>query len=186
MRVEQSFGNCPNTSSDARRASNQPAPDEDVDIRVRAGLDPWSRPFDRSRGHALRGRAMWIPPHGGEKRTVDVAHRGGKPGFVRVGDDDTLTIPDFVGNFLFNTLGNLLLNPRAGGVLRISAPANAVSLRHHRDRVGTARRSRASPAPSACGAYGRWRLRLCAPRCPLRAELEEVSPNLAGTGDWNS
>ena len=45
---------------------------------------------------------------------VDVSHRGGKPGFVRVDDANTLTAPDFIGNFFFNTLGNLALNPRAG------------------------------------------------------------------------
>jgi uncharacterized protein len=45
---------------------------------------------------------------------VDVSHRGGKPGFVRIDDDRTLTIPDFVGNFYFNTLGNLEVNPSAG------------------------------------------------------------------------
>jgi len=47
-------------------------------------------------------------------RQVDASHRGGKPGFVQIGDDDTLTIPDFSGNLFFNTLGNFLLNPRAG------------------------------------------------------------------------
>jgi ferredoxin-NADP reductase/predicted pyridoxine 5'-phosphate oxidase superfamily flavin-nucleotide-binding protein len=47
-------------------------------------------------------------------RQVDASHRGGKPGFVRVNDDGTLTIPDFSGNLFFNTLGNFLLNPRAG------------------------------------------------------------------------
>jgi uncharacterized protein len=48
---------------------------------------------------------------------ADVSHRGGKPGFVRVrseGGRSLLVIPDFVGNFLFNTLGNLTVNPRAG------------------------------------------------------------------------
>jgi uncharacterized protein len=45
---------------------------------------------------------------------VDVSHRGGKPGFVRVDDDRTLTIPDFAGNYYFNTFGNLELNDRAG------------------------------------------------------------------------
>ncbi|WP_394779909.1 pyridoxamine 5'-phosphate oxidase family protein, partial [Undibacterium sp.] len=47
-------------------------------------------------------------------RQVDASHRGGKPGFVRIGEDGTLTIPDFSGNLFFNTLGNFLLNPRAG------------------------------------------------------------------------
>lgn len=45
---------------------------------------------------------------------VDVSHRGGKPGFVRVDDDRTLTFPDFSGNLHFNTIGNLLLDPHAG------------------------------------------------------------------------
>src|SRR3546814_20072688 len=31
-----------------------------------------------------------------------------------MGEDGTLTIPDFSGNLFFNTLGNILLNPRAG------------------------------------------------------------------------
>lgn len=48
---------------------------------------------------------------------VDVSHRGGRPGFVRQdveGGRTVLTFPDYVGNFLFNTLGNLVANPRAG------------------------------------------------------------------------
>lgn len=48
------------------------------------------------------------------QRGVDVSHRGGKPGFVRIDDAQTLTVPDFVGNFFFNTIGNLQVNPRAG------------------------------------------------------------------------
>lgn len=47
------------------------------------------------------------------QRSVDVSHRGGNPGFVRI-EGNVLTIPDFAGNLHFNTLGNFLLNPRAG------------------------------------------------------------------------
>ncbi|WDU64244.1 pyridoxamine 5'-phosphate oxidase family protein [Pseudomonas poae] len=49
----------------------------------------------------------------GGERSVDVSHRGGNTGFVRV-EGDVLTIPDFAGNLFFNTLGNLQLNPVAG------------------------------------------------------------------------
>jgi ferredoxin-NADP reductase/predicted pyridoxine 5'-phosphate oxidase superfamily flavin-nucleotide-binding protein len=48
-----------------------------------------------------------------DQRSVDVSHRGGQPGFVRI-EGNRLTIPDFAGNLHFNTLGNLLLNPKAG------------------------------------------------------------------------
>jgi predicted pyridoxine 5'-phosphate oxidase superfamily flavin-nucleotide-binding protein len=44
---------------------------------------------------------------------VDISHRGGRPGFIRV-VDNTLLVPDYTGNFFFNTIGNLLLEPRAG------------------------------------------------------------------------
>ena len=45
---------------------------------------------------------------------IDVSHRGGKPGFVRVEDGRVHTVPDFTGNSFFNTIGNLLLEPRCG------------------------------------------------------------------------
>lgn len=44
---------------------------------------------------------------------TDVNHRGGNPGFVKV-DGNSLTVPEFNGNFAFNTLGNFLINPKAG------------------------------------------------------------------------
>jgi uncharacterized protein len=49
-------------------------------------------------------------PDGG----ADVSHRGGKPGFVRVVDARTLIVPDYAGNTMFQTLGNLKANPQAG------------------------------------------------------------------------
>jgi predicted pyridoxine 5'-phosphate oxidase superfamily flavin-nucleotide-binding protein len=45
---------------------------------------------------------------------ADASHRGGGPGFVRVRDERTLEFPDYPGNNMFNTLGNLVGHPRAG------------------------------------------------------------------------
>ncbi|MFT5447036.1 MAG: ferredoxin-NADP reductase [Gammaproteobacteria bacterium] len=45
---------------------------------------------------------------------MDVSHRGGEPGFVRVVDDNRILFPDFAGNNHFNTLGNIILNPKVG------------------------------------------------------------------------
>ena len=44
---------------------------------------------------------------------VDVSHRGGMPGFLRV-DGRALAWPDYGGNAMFNTLGNLHGHPHAG------------------------------------------------------------------------
>lgn len=45
---------------------------------------------------------------------VDVSHRGGAPGFVRLGADGRLWLPDYAGNQMFMTLGNLIEDPRCG------------------------------------------------------------------------
>jgi predicted pyridoxine 5'-phosphate oxidase superfamily flavin-nucleotide-binding protein len=45
---------------------------------------------------------------------ADVSHRGGNPGFVRVLGPRRLLWPDYVGNSMYMTLGNLELNPAAG------------------------------------------------------------------------
>ncbi len=59
--------------------------------------------------HPRDVRAAPDEPEGG----VDISHRGGEPGFVRL-SGSTLTVPDFSGNRYFNTLGNLVASPRAG------------------------------------------------------------------------
>ncbi|MGB3632894.1 MAG: pyridoxamine 5'-phosphate oxidase family protein [Rubrobacteraceae bacterium] len=47
---------------------------------------------------------------------ADASHRGGFPGFVKVMDDAAGAIlwPDYSGNRMFNTLGNITANPNAG------------------------------------------------------------------------
>ena len=51
---------------------------------------------------------------GHSTRGVDVSHRGGNRGFVQILNRQTLRIPDYPGNSMFNTLGNLAVNPAAG------------------------------------------------------------------------
>ncbi|MFF7975605.1 pyridoxamine 5'-phosphate oxidase family protein [Streptomyces sp. NPDC007905] len=48
---------------------------------------------------------------------ADVSHRGGNPGFVRVVSPQELSWPDYSGNAMFRTLGNLRADPRAGLLL---------------------------------------------------------------------
>ena len=48
---------------------------------------------------------------------ADVSHRGGARGFVHVTAPDRLVIPDYSGNMMFNTLGNLAADPHAGLLL---------------------------------------------------------------------
>ncbi|MBD0379811.1 pyridoxamine 5'-phosphate oxidase family protein [Paenibacillus sedimenti] len=45
---------------------------------------------------------------------LDASHRGGSPGFVKVFNERTLIFPDYFGNSMFNTLGNIYSNPSTG------------------------------------------------------------------------
>lgn len=45
---------------------------------------------------------------------LDASHRGGNPNFVEVLRDSTLKIPDYSGNSLYNTFGNIVQNPNVG------------------------------------------------------------------------
>ena len=50
----------------------------------------------------------------GDQGRMGVNHRGGKKGFVEILEDGTLKIPDYIGNNLFSTLGNIITNEKTG------------------------------------------------------------------------
>jgi len=58
---------------------------------------------------------------------LDISHRGGPAGFVRV-EGDVLVVPDYAGNRYYNTLGNLLAEPRAAIVLADAASGDMLHL----------------------------------------------------------
>lgn len=107
LSVLQSFPNCPQY------------------IRPRAfagGVSRGNRSPRRSNGTSLlpelaerihRADTFFVASRGLDG-VLDVSHRGGDPGFVAPAADGTLRIPDYPGNSMFNTFGNLLRDPRAG------------------------------------------------------------------------
>ena len=108
VHIAQSFGNCPQYIQMRRVVGRDRKPGP---VETLAGLDEAARDLIESADTffvASRGRAE-LGAEGG----FDMSHRGGRPGFVGV-HGDTLVIPDFRGNRFFNTLGNLLGDPRAG------------------------------------------------------------------------
>ncbi|WP_374496199.1 pyridoxamine 5'-phosphate oxidase family protein [Zoogloea sp.] len=111
LEVEQSFGNCPKYIQ-PRRAVFDPGRPSHAPVDEKYGLSDAERAWIRGADTFFIASAH--PEDNGDPANgVDVSHRGGPPGFITV-DGDTLGIDDFAGNNYFNTLGNLLLNPRAG------------------------------------------------------------------------
>ena len=107
MGVEQSFGNCPQFIHPRDLVLDDPA--ADLGLEMLGGFDAAARDQVADADTFFIGTASGPGVAGGG---VDVSHRGGPAGFVQV-DGDVLTIPDYRGNRYFNTLGNLLLEPRA-------------------------------------------------------------------------
>lgn len=107
VQVEQSFGNCPQYIQ-LREYSRV---DEPAQARIDAtALDAHTTAMIETADTLFV--ASYVVHEDGQ-RSVDVSHRGGRPGFVRV-EGNRLTIPDYAGNLFFNTLGNLQVNPVAG------------------------------------------------------------------------
>ena len=117
---------------------------------------------------------------------VDVSHRGGKPGFVRVDDANTLIVPDFAGNNYFNTLGNLLLQPRAGLLFIDFEQGDLLYVAAQADIVWDG-----AEVAAYTGAQRLLRLhvsqtRLIRQALPLRWSEADYSPFLQTMGSWVS
>lgn len=106
---------------------------------------------------------------------VDVSHRGGPAGFALFTGDDTFLVPDYRGNNLFNTLGNLRLNPSAGLLFLDRALGHVLQLEVSVDVVAGAH-PHAGPEPS--GRNLRFRVllsRLFPAASPLRFAASEAA-----------
>lgn len=182
--VVQSFGNCPryiqNRSVRFVRPADEPTQVPAVGL---ASLDP------RARELIAQADTFYVASYvDGEDglRQVDVSHRGGKPGFVRIDADGTLTIPDFSGNLFFMTLGNFLVNPKAGLLFIDSETGEMLQM--------TGEASVILDSPEIAAFEGAERLWTFKPRrivrrpdaLPLRWSMaaDGWSPHLQMTGSW--
>jgi predicted pyridoxine 5'-phosphate oxidase superfamily flavin-nucleotide-binding protein len=105
LEADQVYSNCPKY---IQRRDEQPAAGETVPAMLArsAGLSDAQR--DRLRAADTFFIASARPGEG-----IDVSHRGGMPGFLQV-EGTRLAWPDYGGNAMFNTLGNLHAHPFAG------------------------------------------------------------------------
>jgi predicted pyridoxine 5'-phosphate oxidase superfamily flavin-nucleotide-binding protein len=176
--VKQSFGNCPQyiqrrTIRRVEVGRNGARPLNSLDKRARALIESADTFFVASRSRAGMGAT------GG----ADISHRGGQPGFVLV-DGETLSIPDFRGNRYFNTLGNLLGEPRASLLFLDFETGDLLQLQ------GLARIDwNGSAAERVQGAERVWHFQIIRgwyrpQAAALRGSLIDYSPVTLVTGTW--
>ena len=123
--VRESFVNCPKYIQRRARGVARPPSFESATVRGQA-LD-----LERATRIERADTAFIATTH--PARGLDVSHRGGEPGFIRALDGRTLSFPDYAGNNMFTTLGNLAVSPLAGLAIVDFGAARILSM------TGTAR-----------------------------------------------
>ena len=105
FRVDQAFGNCPQyiREREWKRVDSEPSATVQRSTGLSSTQQEWIEAADTffiASTHSETG--------------MDATHRGGMPGFVEVVSNSILRFPDYAGNNMFNTLGNITNNPRTG------------------------------------------------------------------------
>lgn len=183
--VEQAFGNCPKYIQT-----------RSVDVLPEIGETAPPRPIRRSRGLDARTRNLversdtffiataYAEDRGAVSQGADVSHRGGKPGFVRAEDERRLVFPDFAGNNHFNTLGNILLDPRTGLLFVDFETGSLVYMTGESEILWDGAEVRAFAGAERLVRFRTAEVIRVEGSLPLRFDLREYSPALDPTGTW--
>ena len=62
----------------------------------------------------IESRPMFFLASADAQGRPDCSYKGGDPGFVRVTADNELAFPNYDGNGMFRSMGNVLINPAVG------------------------------------------------------------------------
>ncbi|GAA4392876.1 pyridoxamine 5'-phosphate oxidase family protein [Actinomadura sp. NPDC048032] len=120
--LDQVYSNCPKYIQKRQPRWEQATPSAPRRSRALTG--------DQQRW--ITGADTFFIATAGPDGHADASHRGGAPGFVHAPSPTVLRWPDYAGNAMFNTLGNLEVRPRAGllfcdwrtgGVLQLTGTA---------------------------------------------------------------
>ena len=153
IRAQQVYSNC-SKYIHRRRADTAGLAEADRATRSRSG----SLDVDAAARIAAADTLFIATAHrvGG----ADVSHRGGAPGFVQVEDAATLSWPDFSGNGLFQTHGNLSEDPRAGLLVIDFRDGTALQMTGTAQVVDERRSAQSPPGQTAEGTQRRVQFRI--------------------------
>lgn len=77
------------------------------DVRMHTTFTPADRSF-------IESAPMFFLATADRDGRPDCSYKGGMPGFIEVVAEDTLAYPEYDGNGMFKSLGNIILNPNVG------------------------------------------------------------------------
>lgn len=180
VEVEHSYGSCPKYIQErsytriTEPAINK-APRQDF-----AGLDERSSALIRAADTFFV--ASYVE-HDDYSRSVDVSHRGGRAGFVKV-EGNRLTIPDYAGNLFFNTLGNLQTNPIAGLLFVDFATGDMLQLRGRTELLLDSPLIKAFEGAERLWAVEVEHVVLRPAAVGIRWQFHDYAPTSLATGTW--
>jgi hypothetical protein len=99
----------------AYHEGNRRLQDEFQSRKIADRLDELARiAFSDDDKSFIESRAFFFIATADAEGRPDCSHKGGMPGFVRVSAPDELVFPDYDGNGMFKSLGNIAVNPHVG------------------------------------------------------------------------
>lgn len=188
--VDQSFGNCPQyiQARAAHLIADRPTGD------VRQAVRPEGPALSVDATGLIRAADTFFiataSPGAGDSNPVegaDVNHRGGKPGFVDIRQENGRTVlvaPDFVGNSAFSTFGNLLLNPRAGLLFVDFSAGHVLMVSGEAEVIWDAPEIQAFPGAERLLSFSVNAGLFMEHALPLRWSDPVPAPQIAATGSW--
>jgi uncharacterized protein len=105
LSTRQVYGNCPQYIQ-ARAVTG--------DREVSPALARFGKKLNRRQRRSIEQADTLFIATDHPQSGADASHRGGRPGFVCVENENRLLFSDYRGNNMFNTLGNIVSNPRTG------------------------------------------------------------------------
>lgn len=107
IQIQQAFFNCPKYIQTRYLETNAIAELQPPEIHTRNTLNSADESW-------INQADTFFIATANSTQGADASHRGGYPGFVQVINSQTLLFPDYAGNNMFQTLGNLAQNSQAG------------------------------------------------------------------------
>ncbi|MBV1921431.1 MAG: pyridoxamine 5'-phosphate oxidase family protein [Pseudomonadales bacterium] len=189
LSVDQAFGNCPQYIQDRELVRLPPSSITPPKVTKLASFDQHAQDLIK------KSDTFFVASYANSGNDAvsdgaDVSHRGGRPGFIRVDNENTLTIPDYLGNFHFNTLGNFVENPKAGLLFLDFETGNVFTVTGSVEIIWDDIKSDSPDAEFFEGAERLWKFHIdhgywIQNGLSLRWKLNDFSPNSLLTGTWD-
>lgn len=181
--IDQTFGNCPQYIQSRSLSYGGEDPQKERRGRVTQELSEHVLADRLKRADTFFIASSHFKDADDAKHGVDVSHRGGKPGFLKL-KDGVITFPDFRGNNHFNTFGNIALNPKVGLLVPDFDTGDMLYIHGEAEIVWD--------GPEVAEFEGALRLvkvritstRLAEGATPAHWRFNDYSPSLAATGSW--